>query len=92
MTDKKPDALPQRPHSIILDNRKKAQLTGVTKVVSATASRISLDTSMGGMLIEGSDLAISKFSDGDGTLSFEGGVSLIKYVAAPTSLVKKFFK
>ena len=92
MTDKKTENTPARPHSLILDGRKKAQLTGVNKVVSATASRITLDTSMGGLLIEGADLAISKFSDSDGTLAFEGSVSLIKYVAAPTSMVKRFFK
>jgi len=90
--DKKNDPPIARSHTIILDNRKKAQLTGVNKVVSATATRITLETGQGGMLIEGADLAISKFNDNDGTLSFDGNVALIKYIAAPTSLVKRFFK
>jgi len=81
-----------RSHSFTIENRKKAQVTGVNKVIAATSSRLSLDTSMGGLIIEGADLSIGKFSDADGTLSFDGNMSNIKYVAAPSSLVKKLFK
>ena len=84
--------MPARPHTVSIDNRKRAHLTGVTKVISANNSRISLDTSMGGLVIEGTDLAIGRYSDTEGTLGFEGNVSGFKYTKSPTSFVKKIFK
>jgi len=95
MSDKKTHDIPAaaaKPHTIIVDNRKKAQLTGVTKVIAATATRLALETSLGGLVVEGSGLAISKYNDIDGSLTFDGHISNLKYLAAPTSLVKKFFK
>ena len=60
--------------------------------MSATTSRISLDTTMGGLVIEGSDLSIGRYSDTEGTLGFEGNIAGLKYVKGPTSFVKKIFK
>jgi len=81
-----------RPHTISIDNRKRAHLTGVTKVVSATTTRLSLETALGGLVIEGIDLNIGKYSDTEGTLGFEGNVSGLRYTKGATSLVKKIFK
>jgi len=95
MTDEKNNAghpPVMRPHTISIDNRKRAHLTGVIKVVSATAARLTLETSLGGLIIEGTDLSIGRFSDTEGTLGFEGAVSGLKYTKGAVSLVKKIFK
>ncbi len=80
----------QKPHSLTLDNRNKCNLSGVTKVVSATENCIVLQTSLGQLIINGTTLKLTSFSQTNGTLSFQGEVSALKY-GSKTSALKKIF-
>ena len=79
-------------HSLSLEQRNKCTMTGVSKVVSATTSCISLITSCGSVKIEGANLKISRFSDLDGTFSMSGDISQIRYDHVKAPLVKRLFK
>lgn len=79
-------------HSINMTDRKKASLTGVSKVESSNAAELVLSTCLGRLIITGSDLQIVKYDEGDGNLSFTGNVDAIKYAQAKQSLLKRIFK
>jgi len=85
------DAIKKRPHSLSLDNRNKGLITGVSRVISANETGLSLDTSQGGLTISGNDLKINRYDMDSGALSFEGTVNNIKYSAAKVSFLKRMF-
>lgn len=79
-------------HSVNMTDRKKASLTGVSKVESSNATELVLTTCLGRLIITGSDLQIVKYDDGDGNLSLTGNVDAIKYAQAKQPLLKRIFK
>lgn len=79
-------------HSVNMTDRKKAAMTGVSKVESATDTEISLVTCMGRMTVTGSGLKIVKFDEQDGNLSVGGNIDSIKYLGAKVPLLKRIFK
>lgn len=80
----------RKPHSLTLDNRNKCQMSGVTKVVSATQTCITLQTTMGALCINGTNLKLTAYSESNGNLSIQGEVSALKY-GSKTSAFKKIF-
>lgn len=79
-------------HSFAMTDRKKASLTGVTKVDGMTDTQIDVTTCLGRLIITGSELKISKFDVDDGNLALTGNIDAIKYVQAKQSLIKRIFK
>lgn len=79
-------------HSIAVTDRKKINMTGVSKVDGATDTEVSLTTCLGRLVVTGSELKIAKFDDSDGNLSLGGNVDGIKYTAAKVPLIKRIFK
>lgn len=79
-------------HSFVMNDRKKASLTGVTKVDGMTDTQIDLTTCMGRLIITGSELKIAKFDMDDGNLTFTGNIDSVKYAQAKQSLLKRIFK
>ncbi len=75
-----------------MTDRKKASLTGVTKVDGMTDTQIDVTTCLGRLIITGSELKISKFDVDDGNLALTGNIDAIKYAQAKQSLIKRIFK
>ena len=81
-----------RPHTVTLEECKKATLTGVSEVLSYGEDELCIATSQGNLTVKGKNLKIIRFNTEEGALSFGGEVSLIKYASAKTPLLKRLFK
>ena len=66
-------------HRCSLSDRKKAELLGVTKVVSFDTNEILLDTYLGGLLMKGIDLHINRLDLDKGIVEVEGKVDALIY-------------
>ena len=66
-------------HSLILENRSRLELTGVTDVDRFDEQEIALFTQHGELTIRGSGLHINEMSVGSGKLSVEGEVTALIY-------------
>lgn len=82
----------QQPHSFEVKERSECAMTGIQKVVSSSATAISVTSVKGGMEISGKNLKIVKFDVEQGVLSFEGEIDGIKYSAPKVPLFKRLFK
>lgn len=90
--EQKTDNKPKRPHSMTVEGRTKASLTGVEKVVNSADTFINLITSEGGLNISGREFKIERFNIDDGTLVLAGVIDAVKYTAAKAPLLKRIFK
>ena len=79
-------------HSITLDERKKATLTGVNEVLSYGEEELCISTTDGNLTVKGKNIKIVKFGAEEGTLCFTGEIDLLKYAGAKTPFVKRLFK
>lgn len=70
---------PVRAHSLQLDNRQRAVITGVEDVDSFNEQMIVLMTSAGAMTLTGDQLHIAKLNLDDGQLLVEGQVYALEY-------------
>jgi sporulation protein YabP len=78
--DVKSDANPaERPHTLVLDARSRATITGVTDVDSFNDVMIVLNTSSGAMTLVGSALHISRLNLEEGQLLVEGQIDALEY-------------
>lgn len=68
-----------KPHSLILENRSKLSLTGVTDVPGFNEEAVSLTTTMGELMIRGEKLHISKLSLETGEVDIDGKISALQY-------------
>lgn len=66
-------------HNLILNNRKKADMTGVTDVDNFNEDYILLHTELGYMEIRGSSLRIVKLDVENKKLSIEGEIAAVIY-------------
>lgn len=74
------------PHSLVLEDRKKLSVTGVTDVDSFDETAITAYTDYGELTISGSALHISRLSIDEGELCVEGNISALMYTdSAPKS-------
>lgn len=72
-----------RSHSIVMENRRKASLTGVNDVASFHEQEIVLKTDEGEITIIGEQMHISQLSLDEGRLVVEGLIGGLEYVDAP---------
>ena len=77
----KSDAPPpvERPHTLTLEGRNRAVITGVTDVDNFNDTMIVMNTSAGAMTLVGSALHISKLNLDDGQLLVEGQIDALEY-------------
>ena len=66
-------------HRIVIDERERMSVTGVTEVVSFDEESIMADTDMGMLIIRGNALHISKLNLDEGILQTEGEIESIEY-------------
>lgn len=81
-----------KPHSVKVENRSGGTLTGVTKLISADAGELMLETHGGGMTVAGAGLKLDRYDEAEGILTFTGTVNAIKYSGAKVPLMKRLFK
>ena len=67
------------PHNIIMENRKKVMITGVSQVDSFDEQTVILDTDMGELTVKGSDLHISQLNVDTGELNINGNIYGLVY-------------
>ena len=68
------------PHNVIMENRRRMSISGVSDVESFNEEEIVLHTDMGGLLVKGSGLHINKLSIEIGEVSLEGDIDGIDYI------------
>ncbi len=73
------------PHQVILDERHKLHVTGVTDVDSYDDSTVIVRTAVGELTIRGTDFHICKLNIEAGDLTVEGHVSALEYAEPQTS-------
>lgn len=89
------NSIQTKPHNVIIDNRRKMELTGVRDVSGFDEQTVSLITEMGGLVIKGTGLHITRLSLDTGDVTVEGNVNAMQYTTAGTpskGLVSKLFR
>ena len=71
--------------NIILENRKKLNLTGIKDVVSFDDETVILDTALGRLTVKGEGLHISSFNTERGDLTAVGNVIALVYTTEEKS-------
>lgn len=64
----------RHPHAVRMEDRKKAQFTGITDVVSFEPSKVILESDYGVIVIKGESLHVNKLSVEKGELDVDGRV------------------
>ena len=67
------------PHRLTLAERSKLTVTGVTEVISFEEREVILQTSMGLLTVQGSQLQLKNLSLEGGQVEVEGSVSALSY-------------
>jgi len=76
----------KEPHNLILEDRKKLKMTGVTDVDSFDETTVIAYTSAGELTITGTKLHINKLNTENGELTVEGTINSLTYIdQAPKS-------
>lgn len=69
----------QVPHRLSLSERNKLTVTGVTEVVSFEETAVQLQTSMGLLTVQGSQLQLKNLSLEGGQVEVEGSIASLQY-------------
>lgn len=80
-------------HRILVDERGRASITGVTEVVSYDENNIVMETNKGQLTLDGSTLNIVKLNLGEGEIAIEGRIDAFYYMeqAGKRSLFSRLF-
>ncbi len=93
MNEKQQENIPQ---NVIMEDRKKLRITGVTDVDSFGESSVLLYTVLGEMAVYGSDLHVDTVSTETGELCVTGMINSVVYgdssKRAPLSFIGKLFR
>lgn len=69
----------QKPHNLILENRKSLTISGVTDVDSFDEKLIVLYTQMGELTVSGKNLHVNEMSVGTGDMIIDGDIWSLTY-------------
>ena len=67
------------PHSIVLEERHRLSVSGVSEVLSFDEEEVVMETSMGQLTVEGEGLHVEKLTLDVGELTLEGNISALCY-------------
>ena len=82
-------------NNIIIENRMKTNVSGVTDVVSFSENEVVLDTALGGLVLIGEDFRVNKLNVEIGEFIVVGKLNSFSYEVAKApkeSVFKKMFK
>jgi sporulation protein YabP len=68
-------------HRLVIENREQCTVTGVLRVASFDDHSIVLETDLGALTLQGTDLEIKQLDVDAGTFSVQGLVSSVQYAA-----------
>ncbi len=79
---------------ITIENRKKLDITGATKMLSSTGTQAVVEVGDCNVIISGTNIEITKLDLENKQVSFNGDINAIKYSrkAEKVGLVKRLFK
>ena len=69
----------EQAHSIAVDGRRRAAVTGVTDVESFDENEVIMTTTMGALFLRGTNLRIEKLSLDTGEVTVEGTIDRFEY-------------
>lgn len=75
---------PTRAHSVVMEDRKRAVLTGVTDVASFNEQEVIMLTEEGDISLVGEELHIAHLNLEEGKLTVEGRIAGIEYGDSPS--------
>ena len=78
-------------NKIILDNRNKISITGISQMLSSNETSISMLIKTTKLLIQGRNLHIEKLDVENGTLEASGTIDQVKY-SGNEGIIKRIFK
>ena len=83
-----------KPHTMLLDNRKKLSLTGISDVLGFNEELVSIQTSLGDLIVRGSKLHISKLNLETGEVDIDGHINSLQYIESRDgkSFMQRLFK
>ena len=84
-----------RSHSIHIENRELASITGVKDVASFNENEVILMTEGGGLTVDGTELHITKLNLEEGQVIIEGQIIAIEYDDMPAqrgSIFSRMFR
>ena len=67
------------PHGIVMDNRKKLSVSGVTEVESFNEQEVIMGTSQGVLTVHGENLHMEKLSVDSGDVMITGSIDSLEY-------------
>ena len=67
------------PHSLVLEERHKLSISGVSEVLSFDEEQVVMETALGTLTVEGEELHVEKLSLDVGELTLEGNVQGLCY-------------
>ena len=76
-------------HGVSIAERKNILVTGVKKIESFDKEEFLMDTTLGFLIIKGSELEIIKLDTYQGNVSIKGQVDSLSYVSKDTKKVKE---
>ena len=86
------EKLPETPHKLVLDSRRKLSMTGVIEVESFDESAIQLTTTRGPVLIRGTGLHLQMLSLDGGQVAVDGTISALSYEEPRQSGWRRLFR
>ncbi|CAM2860764.1 sporulation protein YabP [Hathewaya histolytica] len=97
MERKKEIITEERKGRLLLEDRKKLEISGVLEVVSFNEEEIILSTKLGGLNIKGSDLKMNKLDVTNGEVNITGEINSCLYknhkkLSKDESIFKRLFK
>ena len=70
---------PARPHTLTMENRQQAALTGISEVVAFDENQVVLRTDTGEVALTGEGLHVTRLMLEEGQLSVEGKIDSVFY-------------
>ena len=80
---------------IKINDRKRALLTGIKKLVSFNPEEFVMESALGGLVLHGDNLEIIKLDTNEGILSIKGHIDAINYTntnKVKESILSRLFK
>ena len=69
----------QKPHKLVVSNRKTSMVTGVLDVLSFDLNEILLETEQGMLMVKGKDLHVNRLNVEKGEVDLSGHIDSIAY-------------
>lgn len=69
----------QKPHKVVVSQRKSGTVTGVLDVLSFDLNTVLLETEQGLLTVKGTDLHVNRLSVEKGEVDLEGNIDSVQY-------------